>query len=124
MTSNAPRASMEGMTMKAKEISECSDIMPKSLKEHQSKIENACLDMIYLFEQALPALLKEAEERVIRHLEEDRWTHHKLDHSFRSEFNIQEDLESEINRLCMQSHNGMVDQAIKITKASLTEPSK
>ncbi len=40
-------------SIECKIISECSDVMPKDLISHQSRIYNACLDMAYLFEEKL-----------------------------------------------------------------------
>lgn len=118
MTMKASDASMEGMTMKAKEISECSDIMPKSLKEHQSKIENACLDMIYLFEQALPALLKEAEERVLVMLYDELIQHTPL--------KLEETNQTDYDRGYIHYQDMVLGSLNDVRKRlqSLTEPSK
>lgn len=49
----------------AKDLSECSDIMPKTLPEHQERVYNACLDMAYRLEskyrQGLQEIIKEVE---------------------------------------------------------------
>lgn len=58
----------------AKRISEANDVMPKSLSEHQNKVYNSCLDMVYLAfrqrKEELEALRKEIEGRAFKREDE------------------------------------------------------
>lgn len=37
----------------ARELADCADVMPTSLKQHQDRVYNACLDMIYQFDNLI-----------------------------------------------------------------------
>lgn len=42
---------LENWSEDAKDLSECSDVMPVSIKQHQRFIYQACLDMAYRVEE-------------------------------------------------------------------------
>lgn len=41
------------------DLAECSDVMPKTLKQHQDEIRNSCLDMVYGFQKLLAKRLEQ-----------------------------------------------------------------
>lgn len=55
----------------AKALSECSDVMPKTLTEHQNRIYNACLDMIYKIKERDTEIIKEINNLPIRGISKD-----------------------------------------------------
>ncbi len=58
----------------AKRLSECADVMPKTLAEHQNRVYNACLDMIYLFETKLSEAKEAGKEEAKIRLVDDLFT--------------------------------------------------
>lgn len=55
----------------ATRLAECNDIMPENLAKHRAAIYNACLDMIYVFEEELMRAKADAIQECINLLEED-----------------------------------------------------